>query len=417
MSSIIAQLYSNNEIRLRLISRPPSKAKGSKRVLAPVGKRDFLAEVSPANLDIIREFQRPKRSKLKSGWGLYPRRTRFGAKPRHMLLEAGAVVDKTFGTNALFLTGTLPGSTQNALWGICLYSGYIVNRLQQWLRRKLGDLHSFYAWELQKRGALHIHYVCASGDRAMLETIQEGFKAQWVKILKDVCRKSGLDLFEKDGKRWSWIDEESIQADAQFITKSCAAYVSKYVGKGANERHKGFGSLFRPARWWGCTRPLRHKVLQSRDTLESGFGDYERQFERFQEIGGEISKLSVCAYPMSDRWHPDNRTLIMYFPPEFLSGTWEILSDLLTRNACLLEAHLTVTKRKVETPAWDEIKLNYRRRRRAIDEALQSELYSAAWNAVSRGRGWEVCQEYECTWLELWELHCQSWLSVLRRIC
>lgn len=180
---------------------------------------------------------------------------RFTLDAKRKILRAGGALDEfdVKASHCLLLTGTLPGSTKEAMNEIPKYSGYIVNRLKMWIRERYKENQfSFYCWELQKRGALHIHYCVYVPDLAASQRIIEGFREFWIRLLSDISDSSGVDLFAKSYGGTHRHDTKNVQADAQRCRKSVAAYMAKYVSKEAGRGHR---SRY-PSRWSGVSRPL-----------------------------------------------------------------------------------------------------------------------------------------------------------------
>lgn len=281
---LIEYKYPNNEIKAVLCqSRPKPRP-------TPDPDRSSPLEASAPLLDISSKLERDS-STQKPGYGLTPRRTVFGRNAIHRILCAGGALDKLDGGAArqVFCTGTLPGSTKSAKVTIANYSALIVHRLKAWVNRIVPAKMDFYVWELQKRGALHLHYVVRTECQEQVTKLIEGFKKHWIKILEDVSRISGVDMF---ARAWggSWKGHyETIQADAQQVTKSVGAYLSCYLKKGANKHEKDAQSPYFPTRWFGISRPLCSVITRMSEVRESeivgrraGEVEFERRLEKYQ---------------------------------------------------------------------------------------------------------------------------------------
>ena len=189
------------------------------------------------------------------GYGERPRPTKFGLRARRTLLRAGGAMDSLPGgvEKRVFFTGTLPGSTPEAMTAISAWSAWIVNAWKAWVSRRIRSKYDFYVWELQKRGALHFHYCIYIERDEDREWFLREAKKEWVRLLEGISDKSGIDLFARQGGG-SWRGyHRLIQAYAQPCRKSVAAYLSKYCGKSVG---KSTGQYF-PSRWWGVSRELR----------------------------------------------------------------------------------------------------------------------------------------------------------------
>jgi hypothetical protein len=215
-------------------------------------------------LDIISEFQqRSLKVKSRGGWGFSPKPTTFGKNARHRLLEAGAIMDNLHQKNVCEVTCTIPGSTVDSLRAVSQWSGWIMNRLTQIVRRSKSDPAWFYVWELQKRGALHLHFAigCSSLPDAILLAQQIEFK--WFELLLELKDKCDVDVFRKNAK-WTWRDKpQNWQSHVLPIYKSVAAYFSKYVAKQSNNRSRNYKKFF-PARWWGSSKSIKEGIDNER---------------------------------------------------------------------------------------------------------------------------------------------------------
>lgn len=232
---------------------------------------------SLSSLDISCDFQ----ESLKPGYGGLPRKTLFGLRAKRTLQRVGGVFDKKFPKeNCVFLTGTLPGSTSQAYEVMARWSGYIVNLLKTWVKYYADTEYSFHCWEFQRRGALHIHY-CVSIDRSDLrERLIERFRDEWVSILESVSVKSGVDLFAR-GFGGTWRNrKDRVQAYAQVVRKSVAAYLAKYCSKG----HDTENAFHCPSRWWGCSRAALHALEEMTLTLSLDSLSIRKALRLFEEV-------------------------------------------------------------------------------------------------------------------------------------
>jgi hypothetical protein len=228
-----------------------------------------------ASLDITSEFRRQRSAKrnYKKIPGTPNRRTVFGRNARHTLLEAGSVAERWGGDvqNSAIVTLTLPGSTKNAYSTLASWSGYACDRIFRLFRKTPGEVRWFYVWELQRRGALHMHLCITTQSPERSLQLGEVVVEQWKKVLDDIRHKSGVDLFlHKAGDRCTikayW------QNDVQQCQRSVAAYFAKYASKKTQSAKKGFNGKavehpYYPSRWWGCQRLLRQDIEAERFSL------------------------------------------------------------------------------------------------------------------------------------------------------
>lgn len=232
-------------------------------IKSPPGDTDLEANDTPklqesAPLDYSSQLETTRRARL-SGYGEPPTRlTRFTRKASKTIQRCARALDEFSQSpgHILFFTGTLPGTGTDKYEAIARWSSYVVHRLKAWVAKVLPAKYDFYCWELQKRGALHLHYAVHCPDEAIAEKLIAGFKDEWIKLLKVVSEKTGKNLFHNGDRDIDWLNHpESIQAKTERVTKSVGAYLGKYLSKSSRGTTK-FGR-FSPCRWWGCSRPLR----------------------------------------------------------------------------------------------------------------------------------------------------------------
>lgn len=233
-----------------------------------------------------------------AGYGALPRKpTSFGLNAKRQLLRCGGALEKTAPTEeVLFLTGTLPGSTEDAFKAIASYSGYIVNSLKAWISTYVPEKLDFYVWEYQKRGALHLHYAVWVPDVGHRRFILDSFKEWWVQALHRVSDLAGCDLFRKNsGKTWLG-DESKVRAVAEVCRKSVARYLAKYLSKSSTPR-RGAARLFTPSRWWGTSRPLKALTSTLTTTTEiivSSVQNVRRRWEDVYAVCASSDSVTYC---------------------------------------------------------------------------------------------------------------------------
>jgi hypothetical protein len=191
-----------------------------------------------------------------------PAMTRFTNHAKNMLMDGAYVIETHKDCQAVFVTLTFPGSTDQSRDVISMASGYIIDRLNRWLRYKaFGGLYC-YVWELTKRGFPHLHIVLAVHETSNTGGISELLQQEWRAILLDVCEQSACDVFERHNGG-SWIGDRRVPfISVRRISTGVAKYVSKYVSKARSKCSKT--ANFRPGRWTGVSKQLRALVLSKR---------------------------------------------------------------------------------------------------------------------------------------------------------
>lgn len=232
--------------------------------------------VSPCRegLVITSEVQESKKE-IKSSGRDYSRAvepTSFTRNARHRLLEAGSLCEDPSPGHSrnVFVTFTLPGSTESAYSAISRYSGFVCNRVLQGVRDDSRVESWFYVWEVQKRGALHLHLCIRFRSQDDWLCLSGILYERWYSALEDVGEREGICLFEHSDSGKCTL-KRYWRYDYQLVRKSVAGYLSKYVSKGANkgtspEPTKAVQRYY-PRRWWGMSRNLTQEINRRRKTV------------------------------------------------------------------------------------------------------------------------------------------------------
>lgn len=250
-------VYPNLEFRVQLGKGPGAPRSADKNAVERERKagRKILTMTRDGKavpLDISRKSSQPKRAgSLRGG---------ISRVARAKIRQSAGVFDWGNRRSQIFCTITLPGSTDEAMLALAKRSGQFVKAIQTYLPRgvgvKAGELKYLWVWELQKRGALHMHMVIEASDRKTANRCRVFFRRIAVQVLRAIDAAEGVkvDLF---ARRYggTWKDRESAwQIDAQPVRKSAGRYLSKYLSKAT-----AGGSQFNPSRWWGCSSSLRRE--------------------------------------------------------------------------------------------------------------------------------------------------------------
>jgi hypothetical protein len=306
-----------------------------KKALQDVAER--LSPTSSPPLDIPSEFQRDTLVERKKPLAL----TRYG---RHTILEAGAVIERHWGNQATFLTLTIPGSTPDALRVVAEQSGWLLNRLYQKVRRQSEDIGWFYSWELQKRGALHLHLCLAASPEQMslrkLVCLTQELEAKWFDLLMELRDITGIDCFEKK-EGGTWRNRPDVwQSRSEVVKKSVAAYLSKYASKETQDKQKELieslgGKVALPSRWWGCNQAVRAYIKQWRFKYEIPFVDVEhdpdlmdalRMFCEVYKPKLELPWKDFEVKSKSGRVIVNGKSKVLYFDPKEFPEIWKLLN-------------------------------------------------------------------------------------------
>lgn len=293
MYRIVAYSFPNNEIRIQRSQLPAPKKRSPSdengqvecELLAPADHAVWksLEKNPPLSLG---SNSKPERHS--AGYGELPQKpTTFGLNAKRSLIRSGAAMDDDCPpAECLFLTGTLPGSTDSAFCAIAAYSGYIVNGLKAWIAKYVSAKLDFYCWEYQKRGALHLHYCVHVPDESVRNFILASFREWWIECLHRVGRNSNSDLFRRDTNYSHLSDLSKVRAVAEVCRKSPSRYLAKYLSKSVTPS-KGSGRFFTPSRWSGTSRPLKALLATKSfvcEIIEGGYQSIRKKWESVKHV-------------------------------------------------------------------------------------------------------------------------------------
>lgn len=246
---MLLQYFPNREVSIS--ARRQIAPRGEKKVSRVIMLGPGGSSASPL-LDLASQpSQTPSRKSF--------RRRKLTKAARHRILKHAALLSPENKSRQVFLTGTLPGSTELALSEFCRLAPYLVKMFQTYLPRLLGisakEMKYCWVWEQQKRGALHLHCVIELPDRHAVKKIGREWSGLWNRLLRVVGKKARCDIFARRGGG-SWAGKPEVwQSDCQVVKKRVDKYLSKYVGKG-----EGADSRYFPPRWYGISTRLRDEM-------------------------------------------------------------------------------------------------------------------------------------------------------------
>lgn len=218
-------------------------------------KLGALARSSPL-LDKHRKSRRGMR--IGGRLRFLPSNTRFTLAGKNFVKDGAHLLEHMSEGLTLFVTLTVPGGTEDAYKAVSVGSGYIVDRFNRWIRYKTDKGYFLYVWEVQKRGAPHLHYMLRLPYGSNGSAFKEEVRAEWRKILLDVSEQCGIDLFQrKAGGTWK-DDATKPVIDVRSVWGNCGSYLAKYLSK--QQTKSGGSQPWRPGRWWGVSSPLRELV-------------------------------------------------------------------------------------------------------------------------------------------------------------
>jgi hypothetical protein len=245
--------------------------------------QEFAAR-NASTLDLLKKSQHPE--KKERIWGKKQSKKDFRFEAGQKIRDGGAIIDRFVGKrNSTMLTCTLPGSTSEACDAVARWSGWIVNRMLQVVRRvkdKANPPHWFFVWEHQKRGALHLHFCLGwKTSQAERELLANKLGDKFYECLLEIYNKDNVDCFKRKGFQGTWrYNPNKWQRDVQQVNKSVASYFAKYCKKnarynGTNEdkssdrqgdhfvRQTAIASrktVSYPSRYWGSSRTIKVRI-------------------------------------------------------------------------------------------------------------------------------------------------------------
>lgn len=251
------------------------------------------------------------------------RRTKFGSNAKNTILRIGGSYD-TLSTNPhdfVFLTGTLPGNNPSAFRAIAEYSADIAESIGHWIKRTVKSDYYFYVWELQKRGALHFHYCVYCPDLRVRQKVVDGFKPKWTALLDSISERSNVCLWESSHGTCHTDRYGALQAYAQEVHTSVAAYLCGYLGGAKNKHVQDESSPYYPRRWWGTSRASTNllKSLTEQAIVEhTNYRDAKKEMAlHYEQVLHDSPKVHRYNHSVGI-----GSTIISYSPEDKGEQTW-----------------------------------------------------------------------------------------------
>jgi len=228
---------------------------------------------------------------------------KFTYKSGQKIRECGAVVDMLCNgdpSNARVITLTLPASTFESYEVLAAYSGYVVNRLFQKVRRDVPDCNNwFFVWEHQKRGALHLHICIYHSDKNVSRTLGNNLVDLWVEILRDITVESGVNMFWNPIRNCE-VDPKYYQNKNQEMRKSCGGYFSKYASKSSRSEENSYvhemAKKYPPSRFWGSSKSIKKMINEHSFTYSKTFKNEQESENEYQHLLNILLEMNIVQY-------------------------------------------------------------------------------------------------------------------------
>jgi len=118
----------------------------------------------------------------------------------------------------------------DAMRALAEHSSWAVHITLKELARRLkvrsSDLRWIWCWELQERGALHLHIALELPSEPVAVEACSAWRLVWETVLRGVAKRSGIDIFAR-GWGGSWRNRpDKWVIDAQFAYGTVGQYLS-----------------------------------------------------------------------------------------------------------------------------------------------------------------------------------------------
>lgn len=276
---------------------------------------------------LLQELTTPVQKSVRPGFGTISTRHNLTRYARQTIREVGAVIDSGILRNTVFLTGTLPGSTTEALDALAAWSAWAVGAVLQWVRDYSPTANYFGVWEYQKRGALHLHVCIQCQSPQEADNLKRRWKDRWILVLRGVARRSGVDVFRRDHNH-TWADTPwAVRTDAQTVEKSVACYLAKYLSKGSAKNRAACYSP--PSAWWFAKRQLTQTARNLRRKIAITHLSLAAQIDLFERVGAVIAEQTAACFSYQSAYDFSIKGLVALLKPIQASLLFDDLKRIL----------------------------------------------------------------------------------------
>jgi hypothetical protein len=293
----------------------------------------------------------------KSGYGAMPRETDFGRQSKRLVKEYTSAIERAYNKDhCRFVTATFPGSGAAVYEVIAKWSGWITAQMNQWLRDVSPFTDFVYVWEFQKRGALHLHYLIANRDKKRLRTVHRRFKTFWKRLLNTLCKKSGIDIWQKsDGSSWR-MTPHVVRTAVQAVKKSVSAYLAKYLSKSQSKGITSDGLC--PSRWWGASQGARSLCARYTKRVATALRPLSEATDTAEAIIAKLGAVAVPIFQYTSKYATGLRAWVVCASPEASDGIF----DSATAGGAVIfgdcdTLHYAITDTKPRAPTLGDVAL------------------------------------------------------------
>jgi hypothetical protein len=300
--------------------------------------------------DLSEALKPEKASPLPRGYGGSPLPIPFSLYARRMLARCGGVFAPASEGRLVFLTGTLPGSTDEAMRALSDWSAWAVHELMTHLPRlagsKASQLRWEWVWEWQERGALHWHCALELPTPEAAKGVIASFRPLWCRIIRGIGKKAGVDMAARHyGGTWAG-QEHKWRVDAQIAKASPSNYLAKYLGKDDSKGGKATG--FYPSRWYGCSRRILSECREQTEVFSTHKYRPKKAHEvtdRDSKILGILQSEAETVRAFCDKYRT-GFTLVAYGPEGFAESVKSLLRKEVEEMENIYQALLNEQQEK-----------------------------------------------------------------------